>query len=187
MSPVLSHPASRAVAFLLGLVVLGLLVVSGPVASSEARGSGCDKTGAANQRSDRVQRSSARVAVKCLINSERSARNLRLNRDLSRAAQRHSNYMFRHRCFAHQCAGEAGTEARIRSAGYMAGASSYRIGEVIALNRDRASARDVVRQWKKSGGHRGQILNPGYEHVGVGLVARNGKVYYTVTLGAKSG
>jgi uncharacterized protein YkwD len=185
MSPVLAHPISRAVALVAALAALAL--TAGPVATSEARGAGCDKTGAANQRSDRVDRSDARVAVKCLINAERSAGNLRIRRDLNRAAQRHSNYMFRHRCFSHQCPGEAGLDSRIRSSGYLSGASSYRYGEVIALNRDRASARDVVRQWKNSSGHRGQILSPGFEHMGVGLVARNGKVYYTVTLGAKSG
>ena len=185
MSPALTHPLARAAALV--AAIAALVFAGGPAATSEARGAGCDKAGAANQRSDRVDRSAERYAVKCLINAERSARNLKLRRDLNRAAQRHSNYMFRHRCFSHQCPGEAGTEARIRASGYMAGASSYRIGEVIALNRDRASARDVVRQWKNSAGHRAQILSSGFRHMGVGLVARNGKAYYTVTLGWKSG
>lgn len=185
MSPVLARPIARTAALVAALSALAL--AGGPVAASEARGFGCDKNGAANQRSDRVDRSAVRLAVKCLINAERTADNLKLRRKLTRAAQRHSNYMFRHRCFSHQCPGEAGTESRIRATGYMSGASSYRIGEVIALNRDRASARDVVRQWKNSSGHRGQILSPGYEHMGVGLVARNGKAFYTVTLGWKSG
>ena len=70
---------------------------------------------------------------------------------------------------------------------HVRGASSYRVGEVIALNRDRASPREVVRQWKRSAGHRAQILSSAYEHIGVGMVARKGKAYYTVTLGAKSG
>jgi uncharacterized protein YkwD len=185
MSPALNNPIVRAGA--LGVALAALALAGGPADASQARGSGCSKDGAASQRSDRVSRSSARSAVKCLINSERSARGLKLRRDLNRAAQRHSNYMFRHRCFSHQCPGEAGTDGRIRSTGYMGGASSYRIGEVIALNRDRASARDIVRQWKRSGGHRAQILSSGFKHMGVGIVARRGKAYYTVTLGSKSG
>lgn len=185
MSPLVRRPLIHAAVVLAGL--LTLLLVSGPVDSSQARGSGCDRSGAASQRSDRVSRSSARVAVKCLINAERSARNLRLRRDLNRAAQRHSNYMFRHRCVSHQCPGEASTESRIRRTGYMSGASSYRIGEVIARHRDRSSPRDIVRLWKKSSGHRAQILSSGYKHMGVGIVARNGKAYYTVTLGSRSG
>jgi uncharacterized protein YkwD len=164
-----------------------LLFVAMAPTQSDARGSGCGKTGVASKRSDRVALPRARDAVKCLINDERSARNLKLNGDLSQAAQKHSRYMYRHGCFSHQCSGEAGTTDRIRNAGYMRGASSYRIGEVIALNRDKASPREVVRQWKRSSGHRAQILSSGYEHIGVGIVARKGRAFYTVTLGAKSG
>ena len=185
MSPILRRPLLHAAVLL--SAVATLILVSGPVDTGLARGSGCGKSGAASQRSDRVKRSNARVAVKCLINAERSARNLRLRRDLNRAAQRHSNYMFRHRCVSHQCPGEASTETRIRRTGYMSGASRYRIGEVIARHRDRSSPRDMVRLWKKSGSHRSQILSSGYKHMGVGIVARNGKAYYTVTLGSKSG
>jgi uncharacterized protein YkwD len=164
-----------------------LLVIAMAPAQSDARGGGCGKTGVASKRSDRVALPRARDAVKCLINDERSAGNLKLNRKLSKAAQRHTRYMYRHGCFAHQCSGEAGTADRIRNAGYMRGASSYRIGEVIALNSDKASPREVVRQWKRSAGHRVQIMSSGYEHMGVGMVARKGRAFYTVTLGAKSG
>jgi uncharacterized protein YkwD len=166
--------------------LVSVLLLTSDVTTSEARG-GCGKTGVASKRSDRVALPRARAAVKCLINDERSARNLKLSRDLNQAAQRHSRYMFKHGCFSHQCPGEASTEARIRKAGYMAGASSYRIGEVIALNSDTASPRQVVRQWKRSPGHRVQILSGSYRHMGVGMVARKGRAFYTVTLGAKSG
>ena len=95
--------------------------------------------------------------------------------------------MYEHRCFSHQCPGEASTAERVRRSGYLSGADSYRFGEVIALNRDQASPREVVRQWKNSPSHRAQILSASYEHIGVGMVARKGKAYYTVTLGSKSG
>lgn len=185
MSPVLIHPILRAVALAAALTALALL--AGPVATSEARGAGCGKTGVASKRSDRVALPGARTAVKCLINEARSARSLKLRRDLSKAAQRHTTYMYEHGCFSHQCPGEASTAERARKAGYMRGASSYRVGEVIALNRDKASPRQVVRQWKNSSGHRAEILSAAYKHIGVGMVARRGKAYYTVTLGAKSG
>jgi uncharacterized protein YkwD len=166
---------------------LSLVLVTGAGATAEARGSGCGKTGVASKRSDRARVTDIRDAVKCLINEERAAKNLRLSGALNEAAQRHSRYMYRHGCFSHQCAGEADTTSRIRLAGYMAGAGSYRVGEVIALNRDTASPREVVRQWKNSPGHRSQILSSGYKHIGVGVVARKGKAFYTVTLGWKSG
>ena len=184
MSPAFSHPILRAVALAAALAALALM--AGPVASSEA-GGGCGKSGIASTRSDRAPLPGVRAVVRCLINDARSAGSLRLNDALSEAAQRHSRHMNRKRCFAHQCPGEPDSGARIRAAGYMRGASSYRVGEVIALNRDRASPREVVRQWKNSAGHRAQILSGGYEHIGVGMVARRGRAFYTVTLGAKSG
>jgi hypothetical protein len=30
-------------------------------------------------------------------------------------------------------------------------------------------------------------MDGGYEHIGVGMIARKGKAFYTVTLGARSG
>lgn len=185
MSPISLQPIVRKLAVATGLacLVLGLTLTS----SADARGSGCGKTGVASKRSDRVALPNARSAVKCLINEERSARNLKLNRSLNKAAQKHSRRMFEQRCFSHQCSGEPNTSERIRKAGYMNGASSYRIGEVIALNSDQASPRQIVRQWKRSPGHRVQILSSSYKHIGVGVVAKRGKAYYTVTLGHKSG
>ncbi len=185
MSSVSVGPILRTLILAAALAAFALL--AGSPASSDARGSGCGKTGVASKRSDRVALPGARSAVKCLINDERTARSLKLNRDLSQAAQKHSRYMFEHHCFSHQCSGEPSTADRVRRAGYMGGASSYRFGEVIALNRDKASPREVVRQWKNSSGHRAQILSSSYEHIGVGMVAKRGKAYYTVTLGAKSG
>jgi uncharacterized protein YkwD len=173
-------------ALVLALGLTGLFLIVGSVPSAEARGN-CSKTGVAGKRSDRIPLDSARRAVRCLINDERSARNLDLRRSLTKAAQRHSRKMYKKSCFSHDCPGEPGTVDRIREAGYMNGASSWRVGEVIALNRDTATPREVVRQWKNSSGHRAQILSSGYEHLGVGVVARGSRAFYTVTLGARSG
>ena len=184
MSPVAVRFAAPALA-LAALTALALL--AGSPATSLAGGTGCGKTGVASKRSDRVSLPNAREAVKCLINEERSARNLKLRRALNRAAQRHSRRMYEQSCFSHQCPGEPGTTERIRRAGYMDGASSWRVGEVIALNKDTASPREVVRQFKNSPSHRSQILSSAYKHIGVGMIAKRGKAYYTVTLGWKTG
>jgi uncharacterized protein YkwD len=185
MSPVSVSPILRTVVAAVALAAAVLL--AGSVSTSTARGSGCGKTGVASKRSDRIALRDARAAVKCLINEERTADNLKLSGDLSEAAQAHTRYMYRHGCFSHQCPGEADTTQRIRESGYMAGASSYRVGEVIALNRDRATPREVVRQWKNSASHRAEILSSSYRHMGVGMIARHGHAFYTVTLGWKSG
>jgi uncharacterized protein YkwD len=175
-------------AFACATALAALVLVTTTVGSSEARGgTGCGKTGVASKRSDRVRLVDARTAVRCLINEERTARNLRVRRKLNEAAQKHTRYMYRHNCFSHQCSGEPSTVERIRRAGYMRGTSAWRVGEVIALNRDKATPREVVRQWKNSPGHRAQILSSGYKHMGVGMIARRGKAYYTVTLGWKTG
>ena len=186
MSPVSLNSLARVLAVAAGLAAL-LLLVGGTPESGASKKSGCGKTRAAGKPSDTLRRPNARSAVRCLINEERSARNLKPNDDLTKAAQRHSRYMYKHGCFAHQCSGEASTVDRIRNTGYTSGTSSWRVGEVIALNGENASPREIVRQWKNSSGHRVQILSGSYEHMGVGMVARGGRAFYTVTLGARSG
>ena len=184
MSPGLPWTVLRVPLAIAAIAVCALLV-STP-ATSHA-GSGCGKIGAVGKRSSHIKIRDARRAVRCLINAERSARNLRASDNLHKAAQRHSRYMYKHRCFSHQCYGEPSTGDRIRSSGYLSGASSYRYGEVIALNRDSASPRDIVRQWMHSSSHRAEIMSSGYRHMGVGMVAAGGHAYYTVTLGWRSG
>jgi uncharacterized protein YkwD len=186
MSPASLDSLARVLAVAAGLAAL--LLLAGSAAESDARGkAGCSKTRAAGKASDTLRRPDARRAVRCLINQERSGRNLKPKEALTKAAQRHSRYMYKHGCFAHQCAGEPSTVDRIQNAGYMRGASSWRVGEVIALNGENATPREIVRQWKNSAGHRAQILSGSYEHLGIGMVARGGRAFYTVTLGAKSG
>ena len=186
MSPVSRQTLARALAIAAGLAAL-LLVAGGTPESGASKKSGCGKTRAAGKPSDTLRRPDARSAVRCLINQERSGRNLKPKDPLIKAAQRHSRYMDKHGCFAHQCSGEASTVSRIQNAGYMRGATSWRVGEVIALNGENATPRQIVRQWMNSSGHRAQILSRSYEHMGAGMVARGGRAFYTVTLGAKSG
>lgn len=145
---------------------------------------GCKK---ADAQSDQISKKRARSAVKCLINKERNASNLKSNGQLKDAAQGHTGYMRSHNCFSHLCSGEASLESRIRRTGYLNGVNGYGFGEVIALNSDNASPRDIVRQWMNSPPHRALITSGQFEHVGVGVSAKNGRAYYTAVLGARSG
>ena len=70
---------TRAWVFAVVASLAGLLLLTGGVTGAEARG-GCGKTGVASKRSDRAALPRVRDAVKCLINEERSARNLKLKR-----------------------------------------------------------------------------------------------------------
>lgn len=174
-----------------GLVVpflASLALLAGPLEPGTARAAGCaaKSDGAVHKRSDRAPLPDIRRAVTCLVNKRRSARNLRKVRSLQQAAQRHSERMYDQRCFSHQCPGEPSTFERIRKQGYMRGASSYRVGEVIALVRDSKSPRYVVRAFMNSPSHRAELMSGGYRHLGVGMVARRGKAYYTITLGSRT-
>ena len=122
----------------------------------------------------------ARDATGCLLNKERSARNLKANRDLQKAAQKHTDYMRTADCFLHECPGEPGLVRRVAATGY---SSSPYVGEILAGYPDQASPRDIVRAWIASPLHKAQIRDPNFRHVGVGINVRNGSVLYTALLG----
>ena len=67
-----------------------------------------------------------RKAITCLINKERSKRDrpeLKPNRRLQLAAQRHNDTMLAEDCFRHRCKGEPGISGRVRKTGYTEGQS----------------------------------------------------------------
>jgi uncharacterized protein YkwD len=105
----------------------------------------------------------------CLLNQERAQQGLpalRLDRRLSRAAQRHSTAMVRRRYFAH-----GPFLRRIKRSGYLRGARSWSVGENIAWGTgDHGSPSLIVRAWMNSPGHRRNILGR-FRHVGIGIKA----------------
>jgi uncharacterized protein YkwD len=76
--------------------------------------------------------------------------------------------MVRDKCFEHVCPGEKDLGARL--ADYLAnGGRGY--GENIAWGTgDLGTPRSIVRSWMKSEGHRRNILDPDFEHIGIGIV-----------------
>lgn len=139
----------------------------------------------ANTKTHRLAKPQARKAIRCVVNRERSARNLRPRPKLKEAAQAHTRYMRKHNCFSHQCPGEPALETRVRRAGYLRGARTYNLGEVVARNRARATPRAIVRQLMGSPGHRQQLMSSSFRHIGVGVSARDGTSLYTIVLGRK--
>ena len=74
-------------------------------------------------------------ATLCLLNGERSRRDLprlRLNDRLSEAADRHSRDMVRNRYFSHDSLNGASFVDRIRRTGYLRSARSWSVGENLA-------------------------------------------------------
>ena len=160
---------SAVVAAALAVVFLGLGVLSGGV---EASWAAC-----AHARGEprEISTREARRAVLCLVNEERADRGLRKvdsSTDLRSASLRHSRYMKEHGCFDHECPGEPSLVGRLRSVGYLLSSlSAWACAENIAWGEgSRGTPRAIVKAWMNSPPHRAAMLDPSWEHGGVGVV-----------------
>ena len=121
-----------------------------------------------------ITRGHARDAVVCLINNRRATRGrgrLDAKSSLRKAAGRHSRQMKRSRCFSHECPGEKDLAGRIFDTGYLPCGCSWGVGENIAWGeRELGTPRETVKSWMQSSGHRRNILDGDFQHIGVGVV-----------------
>jgi len=66
----------------------------------------------------------------------------------------------------------------------------HRLGENIGWTsrekEDEAIARDLVRRWMLSPGHRANILNPRFRDLGIGVTKTGGRTYAVQIFGAKT-
>ncbi len=167
-------PSKLLLSLLLAAVVLLVPAVAPPVhGDGEAQASAGDC-----QYADTLPRSSttlrrAQSATLCLVNRERRARGLAAltpSKALDGASRRYARGMVRHRFFAHVTPGGGTLKQRIRKSGYLDGARSYDIGENLAWGSGSlATPTRRVAAWMESPGHRANILNPRFRHLGVGL------------------
>jgi len=156
---------------LLACLVAVFALAAGVPASAQA---GCAHSGEPVRS---ISKDNARAAIGCLFNKERSADNVTGNNDLHDAAQGHSAVMASQNCYSHQCSGEGDLRERIARTGYLRGTSSYELGEVILIGGAKASSRQIVNAWMDSPAHSANIRKSSYDHVGVGLSIRAGRVY----------
>jgi uncharacterized protein YkwD len=108
-----------------------------------------------------------RKSVRCLILAIRSDRALpKLARagSLQVAAKRHVRSMIATDCLAHKCPNEVDLERRLRRAGYLAGATTFRFAESTGCG---TSAASMVSSWMASPFDRASILDAGFEDFGV--------------------
>lgn len=101
-----------------------------------------------------------------LVNAERAkvgCSPLTLNADLGKAAQAHSDDMAAHQNMSHTGSDGSSPGDRITSAGYSW--SSY--GENVAYGY--STPEQVMAAWMASPGHKANILNCGFQEIGVGL------------------
>src|SRR4051794_15008371 len=136
-----------------------------------------------------------RAATVCLINVERTSRNLvplDRNAQLDAAALGWSTRMVVEGFFAHE-ATDSDLTARVSATGYLP-AQKWRIGENLAWGeQDQSTPIEIVKDWMGSEGHRANILDPNFRDIGIGIVVgRPGaptgdSATYTTDFGAVSG
>jgi uncharacterized protein YkwD len=110
-----------------------------------------------------------RKTMVCLVNRERAKRERRaldLSSRLKRAAQKHNDVMLAKDCFRHKCKGEPGLGHRIKQSGYTQGQRSWRFAEDLGFAR---TPRQMIKVWLGSSFNRGNLLDPGFRDLGVGV------------------
>lgn len=109
-----------------------------------------------------------------LHNQERTNRSvsvLVLDPSLAKSAQAHAEWMAKNNNMQHQSLGKI-----------MQGWSTA--GENIAMGQQ--SEKEVVKSWMNSPGHRANILNRNYTHIGFGVAqSKNGSLYWCTVFAGK--
>jgi uncharacterized protein YkwD len=141
-----------------------------PAATPAATCAGADLTPATNNAP------TLRAATLCLLNDERAKRGLKplaSNAQLEKAAQNYTRAMVRERFFDHVSPGGSTLLSRVRrGTRYLHGARRYSLGENIAWGSGSyATPQETVAGWMESAGHRANILNRKFKHIGIGVVA----------------
>jgi uncharacterized protein YkwD len=160
-----------------------MLVIAAPaLAPSGAHAAGCTFGGA----SWGTKKPKLAAEVVKLVNDYRSKQGLaRVSSSpaLTKAAMWKSGHMARYNYFSHEDAAPANrsTGERLLACGYRAGSWA----ENIAFGH--TSAREVMRGWVNSPGHRKNLDNPKYNAIGVGAVKapRNGPIYWSQAFGVQ--
>jgi uncharacterized protein YkwD len=122
-----------------------------------------------------VSISTIRSATVCLLNRRRAShglRRLRRERDLRQAAQAYAEQMINGGFFGHVSAAGGGLVDRLKASGFITPDQSWLAGENLAWGAGAlGTPRAIVREWMQSPGHRANVLDPRFHHVGVGVAA----------------
>jgi uncharacterized protein YkwD len=115
-----------------------------------------------------------RDATLCLLNVQRTSRGLKAfasSPQLRKVAQNYSQAMVRQRFFDHVSPSGATLLNRVRrGTTYLSGVRDYSLGENIAWGSGQyATPRETVKGWMESRGHRTNILNRRFRHIGIGI------------------
>jgi uncharacterized protein YkwD len=167
----LSHAVIVAVA---GALLALLLAVAAPqvggLGAERAEANSCE---GADRGPRKISKGQARRAIVCVINNKRQASgagNLKIVKPLQKAGTRHARTMMASNCFDHQCGGEAALASRVHNTSYLPCGCSWGLGENLAWGKKaRGSPAKIVDAWLNSPPHRSTLLNPAFDHVGIGI------------------
>lgn len=152
-------------------LAVGALAVVASTASPLAEVRAADCAGA-RRLPDADHPARAAAAALCLVNRERSRRDLpRLtaHAGLARAGRRYARLMVRARFFSHTSPAGASMADRLRAVGYAREDREWMIGEALAWGvGNRATPAATVAAWLGSRPHRRLLLDPRYRDAGVG-------------------
>lgn len=108
--------------------------------------------------------------------AERGHKALERDLALEKAAQLHADWMAKNNKLDHRGENRSSVSQRVGDGWIM-------VGENIACGQ--SSEGEVVKDWMNSKGHRQNILNSGYTHLGIGIsISERGVVYWCVDFGA---
>lgn len=168
-------PLRRVLAPAAALAALTLSLPAAAPAAQPASGSSGSTCRDARILPTRDNPARVRRATLCLLNAERTNRGLRPLRasgELRKAATAYSRTMVRKRFFDHVGPDGSTMLSRIRQGtGYLGrGVSDWALGENIGWGQGPLSTpQAMVRMWMESAGHRDNILNERFRHVGIGV------------------
>lgn len=156
---------------LLAIVLTVTTALLSPAAPASASTAGCTYQHVVPSAQNVVK---VGAATRCLINRERTRRGraaLVPSGELRKAAQRHTRQMVQRNFFAHVGPGGSTLLSRVmHGTGYLSDARGYALAENLhwGVSR-RATPRQIVRGWMRSSGHRRNVLDHRFRHIGIGV------------------
>ena len=126
-----------------------------------------------DQPVSRLTEFGAQFVTICLINAERTARDLvplTFNRKLALAGDGYAQAMIAGKFFSHEGPGGDSPADRVLAQHYAPGDEQWQIGETLAWgSAERSTPRAIVQGWMNSPVHVKVLLDPSFREVGIGI------------------